>query len=117
MKTIIATLVIFASLMSLTVMAAPSPQADCSVRMNGRATGEYIRWNNFFSRVDQYSRNYGCSVGKISYTSESGRMYINGRKVGSNLSNSEVQRMKNRYGYSDYSCPTFTCDEVGYPRY
>jgi hypothetical protein len=97
-----------------TAMAEPSPNSDCSIRRNGHYTGEVIKWNQFFSRVNQYSRSNGCSVGKISYTAESGRMYIDGRKVGSNLSNSETDRMKRQYGYSEYSCPTFTCDETGY---
>ncbi len=114
MKSIIAVALISTLLLVGTVMAEPSPNSDCSIRRNGSYTGEVIRWNQFFSRVDQHSRSYGCSVGKISYTAESGRMYIDGRKVGSNLSNSEVARMKRIYGYSEYSCPTFTCDETGY---
>ncbi len=114
MKSIIAAALISSLLLVGTVMAEPSPNSDCSIRRNGNYTGEVIKWNQFFSRVDQYSRSNGCSVGKISYTAESGRMYIDGRKVGSNLSNSEVDRMKRQYGYSDYSCPTFTCDETGY---
>lgn len=118
MKSLLASLVLAACLLTVTsVQAEPSPQANCMVRMNGTSTGEYVRWNNFFSRVHQFSQSYGCSVGKISYTSESGRMYVHGRKVGSNLSNSEVSRMKRNYGYSDHSCPTFTCDEVGNRRY
>ncbi|GEM_PF-2590128 len=113
MKSIIAAALI--SLLTIsTVMAEPSPNSDCSIRRNGNYTGEVIKWNQFFSRVHQYSQSYGCSVGKISYTAESGRMYVDGRKVGTNLSNSEVDRMKRQYGYSDYSCPTFTCDETGY---
>lgn len=114
MKSIIASLVLSSCLLVVTtVMAEPSPQADCSIRRNGNYTGEIIRWNQFFTTVDQYSRRNGCSVGKISYTAESGRMYIDGRKVGSNLSNSEMNRLRRQYGYSEYTCPTFTCDEIG----
>lgn len=114
MKSIIASLVLSSCLLAAnTVMAEPSPQSDCSIRRNGSYTGETIQWNQFFTTVDQYSRRNGCSVGKISYTSESGRMYIDGRKVGSNLSNSEMSRLRREYGYTEYSCPTFTCDEVG----
>lgn len=117
MKSLIATFFVAASLFGAgSVMAEPTPQANCLVRMNNHPTGEYVRWNRFFSRVHEYSQSYGCAVGKIAYTSESGRMYVNGRKVGNYLSNSEIARLKADYGYSHYSCPTFTCDEVGRSR-
>ena len=114
MKSIIASLVLSSCLLAVnTVLAEPTPQANCSVRRNGNYTGETIQWNQFFTTVDQYSRQNGCSVGKISYTAESGRMYIDGRKMGSNLSNSEMNRLRRQYGYNENSCPTFTCDETG----
>lgn len=91
MKSIFAAALIGSLLSIGAAMAEPSPNSDCSIRRNGNYTGEIIKWNQFFTRVHQYSQSNGCAVGKISYTAESGRMYLDGRKVASNLSNNVMK--------------------------
>lgn len=113
MKSFLAAVLVAASFVAVTASAEPSPQSNCSIRKNGQPTGEVIRWDNFFSRVHQFSQNRGCAIGKISYTANSGRMYVDGRKVGSEMSNNQIEVALRQYGQSSYSCPVFTCDEIG----
>lgn len=86
-----------------------APQGNCIVR----ETRQIVAWNQFFQSVAENSKHGRCTYGKISYASNSGRIYVNGRAVGRDLSNSEAAQLMRSRGLS---CSEYSCNEIGVDR-
>jgi hypothetical protein len=106
------TMVAFAVAMASTVAFAQSDRNgnrgnNCQITQ----TGEIIPADTFFSKVHQLSQREGCAAGKLFKQSRSGRVYVNGRKVGDGLSNSEMEAVIAQHAHG--RCPVYSCDEYG----
>ncbi len=83
------------------------PDSDCYVKQ----VDAYMSWNKFFSWVSQQSKGNQCSYGRIASSPNTGRVYINGKKVGSDASVSESKAIIKDYGFNR-GCETYTCEET-----
>lgn len=106
---------VFAIAASLIAMTTVS-QA-CNVSPAGRTcyvqeTGEYIRGDEFFSKVSQKANSRdACTVGRVKGL-QSGRMYdYRGQRIEKDmgcLSHKEISQIKSIYGLRG-ECRTYTC--------
>ncbi len=74
-------------------------------------TGEVVAADSFFSLVHQKSQKEGCAAGKLFKQSNSGRLYISGRKVAERLSGSELEASMRQFGVQ--GCSVYVCNERG----
>lgn len=104
------------ALVASSAFAAPSPQSDCRVRINGTEMFFGKDGNEFFSWVYQQSSGGRCTYGKIYHMPNSGRVYANGQLVPADngqkrgLSNEEARQAMRRAGGG---CLEISCDEIG----
>lgn len=84
------------------------PGSDCYVKQ----LNTMMSWNKFFSWVATQSRGGQCSYGRIASSPRTGRVYIDGRKVGADASVNESKSIIRNFGYTG-QCETYTCEETG----